>query len=766
MLIYEHDGYLEVEAQEIKQLCRSVVTISFGDAERDPFELHAVLCASSDLAEPRCRAAFFAKSLKRALVFAVKGSESHSAWQHGQEVLAQLGFQLEDVNLKLSPAMLEVVLRDVPGLASPSEALKQRQEKSLLLAELQKALDEDPDSALGKKAALKLGSEKRLGDRVQELRQLLESLLVPAEDAAADLRALVSQVNDLTARLETAELLAETERSRREMSESITAAAEKRIQELEEDLVDVETKSAQTLKDKRKITKLQGQVKDLGSELAAAEQAMAEERAKQEQLIADIENANERIAALDVDLQNAVQALANTEEQLAGEQAAKVQAEKHLEDAERRVAALQQELAQAKEKALHSADAIETVEELKTRLTEAQRDLQVALDRNQALAKDLATTAGQCEDLTAKLEQAEDATLARKRLEEQTAALAEQHDQAVRELAALRKEYDRECAMRARLDKAAAADEKRIKSLQESLAGAAEVSAARSLDERISLESDRELASLRAELQEQTQRCLDERKLRDESEAALQEAHELIGSLEKVIRKTGQAESGGFSVGPAPVEDSPKVLELEEKLKTQGLRLEEALAKHDSLATALAAAEKKLAERSEPAPQRQEDRKARRIPEPAVVAETVAAPRPKSSKPLPHEQRPAPKKGAFFRPDWDLPGLPCQSPAQVHKAWETAFNVQIALEGYTSQYCMAFLVVLRVENQKRLYMLYRLKQDKHTLVCVPAKTPVDEASMQKAIQEGLKFLKLSGFEMEEMAVENIDSTLGSYFLKG
>ncbi len=205
MLIYEHDGFLEVEAQEIKQLCRSIGAVTFGDAERDPFELHAVLCDSLDNAEPRCRAAFYAKSLKRALVFAVKSSESQAAWQHGREVLAQLGFQLDDVNLKLSPAMLEVVLRDVPGMATPAEALKQRQENALLLADLQNNLDEDAESAQGRKAALKLSAEKRLGDRAQELRQLLESLLVPAEDADADLKALVSQVNDLNARLETAE---------------------------------------------------------------------------------------------------------------------------------------------------------------------------------------------------------------------------------------------------------------------------------------------------------------------------------------------------------------------------------------------------------------------------------------------------------------------------------------------------------------------------------------------------------------------------------
>jgi len=76
---------------------------------------------------------------------------------------------------------------------------------------------------------------------------------------------------------------------------------------------------------------------------------------------------------------------------------------------------------------------------------------------------------------------------------------------------------------------------------------------------------------------------------------------------------------------------------------------------------------------------------------------------------------------------------------------------------------MAFLVVLSLKKQERLFMLFRLRQNKHTLVCVPVKAPEDEAALQKTIAEGLNFLKLSGFEMAEMAVENVDSTLGSYF---
>lgn len=765
MLIYEHDGFLEVEAQEIKQLCRSIGAVTFGDAERDPFELHAVLCASLDNAEPRCRVAFYAKSLKRALVFAVKSSEPQASWQHGQEVLAQLGFQLDDVNLKLSPAMLDVVLRDVPGMANPAEALKQRQEKNQLLADLQKALDAGADSAQGKKAALKLSAEKRLGVRAQELRQLLETLLVPAEAAAADLKALASQVSDLNARLETAEALAKAERSRRELSESITAAAEKRIQELEEVLVDVETKSAQLVKEKRKVVKLQGQVKELSGELAAAEKAMAKERATQEQTLAEVKAAQERTAGLEVNLLEAEKAQAEALAQLAAEQTTKADLEQNLAEAEVRTATLRQELVQVTEKAVLNERALAQSAEVETQLAETQRDLQAALQRNQRLEEDLASAGEQSQELTAKLRQAEQATLAKTREEEQASTLAEQYEGVASELAELREEHARECKLRKHLEKSAAADEKRIKTLQDALARAEEVSAARAVDGELSKEQVRQIGALRAEVQEQQQRVMQEKKSREEAETALREAHELIDSLEKMLRKTDQAGDGGFSVAPLPAQDNLKVLELEEKLKSVGAQLEEARTRQETLAMALATAERQVAEQKEPLPQRQEERKARRIPEPVVVAESVAAPRAKSTKPLPHELRPAPKKGALFHPDWDLQGLPCQSSQQVYKAWETAFNVQISLEGYPSQYCMAFLVVLCLEKQKRLYMLYRLKQAKHTLVCVPTKTPEDEAALQKTIKEGLNYLKMSGFEMAEMAVENIDSTLGSYFLE-
>ncbi|MBW2689274.1 MAG: hypothetical protein JRC99_05020, partial [Deltaproteobacteria bacterium] len=197
MLIYETEGWIEVGSEDIKQLCRSTAAVSFGDTGSDAYAIQAVICDYLDDSEPCCRLALYVKTLKRSLIFAVKGPEKQSPWQYGQEALARLGFQLEEVNLRLSPAMQEVVLRDVPGLLSPSEARKQRTEKTLLLTELQNTYDKDPDSASGKRASLKLGAAKRLNDSSEELHLFLERLFSQDEYARVDLEAFASQVKDL-----------------------------------------------------------------------------------------------------------------------------------------------------------------------------------------------------------------------------------------------------------------------------------------------------------------------------------------------------------------------------------------------------------------------------------------------------------------------------------------------------------------------------------------------------------------------------------------
>ncbi len=729
MLTYETEGWLEVAPADIKQLCRSTAAVSFGASGSEAYEIQVALCDYLDNSEPCCRIAFYAKALKRSLVFTVKGSEKQSSWQHGQEVLARLGFQLEDINLKRSAAMQEVVLRDVLGLISPAEARKQRTEQELLLTKLQNTYDKAPDSAQGQRAALKLNAVKSMNKHSEELRLFLELLFSKDESSRAGREAFASQLEDLTSKLNDAEACAEAERNQREMSESITAAAEKRIQELEEILVDVETKSADALKQKRKAVQLLKRIKKLGAELASAEIEKEKEREKQEQFMTDVKAAHERITLLEDGLAEAERTLVNTQAQWQEEQAERNRLEECKKESELHIKALDKELKSAEEKAARSDEAVKTFESFQDQLREQ------------------VTT-----------------------LTEQVTTLTEQKEQFTRELEVLRGDYDQECSLRKHLEEGAAEEGRRINKLEDALARMTEHASTSVEDEKVSAEVVQEIKSLKIELQKQTQQLKDEQTLRKELESEADEAHTLIDSFEKMIRETEKSDAERLCRETSKESESQKVQELEATLKSVENQLEQERVEHKKLAKAVAVAEKKLvdqekraAEQEKKLVQAQTERKNRKILEAAVEEEPVIKKRAKASKPLPHELRAAPQKGAFFRPDWDLEGLPCHSSKQIFKAWETVFNVQISLEGYPSQYCMAFMIVLRLEKQKKLYMLYRLKKDKHTLVCVPTKTIKDEASLKKAIKEGLKFLKMSGFEMEEMASENIDSTLSGYF---
>jgi chromosome segregation ATPase len=763
MLLYENDGFLEVETKEIKQLCRSIQTVPFGGTGRDKYELHAVLCDYQDKDEQRCRIAFYAKSLKRALVFTVAGSEKASLWQCGKEALLELGFQLESVNLKLSPAMLEVVLRDVPGLASPAEARNQRTEHMRLMGSFQEAYDEDPESGPGKKAALKLSAEKRLNERVGTLRHLLEELLTPQESASDDMETLMTQVKELTSRLADAEESIVSERAQRELSESITSAAEKRIQELEEILVDVETQSSDSLKQKRKIIDLRGRIKELGANLDSANVELERERDKQKQFVDDVKSANKQIVDLENALNNAEGEREKALAKLVEEAAVKSEIEKCLNTAERRIKTLDKALQAVEKEKAQGDEALKVSEALQIELGKVQQMLNETLGLNEGLKEDLAAAVEQSMSLQGRLQDAESKERAKDIEQAELKKQSDQYEQLVKEHESLRDEYDRECSVRKRLEKGAIADDRRLSELEKALAEA-ESLAEKSEGIKDSPDTPDANAILEKELRELGRSLDQEREARETLEKELQDAHKLIDSLEKMVRATETSTAGKQAQQSSAPGGPVKALEVEKRLQCLEDQLEKEHLVQKRLAKELAAAEKKLTEQEETITQSQALNSEKVVPEKdSKVGEDRKS---RSSAPLPHELRPAPKKGAFFRPDWDLQGLPCRTTDQVLKAWETVFNVQIALEGYPSQYCMAFMVVLRLGKQKKLFMLYRLKQNNHTLVCVPAKGPKDEASLQKAIKKGLDFLRKSGFEMDEMSSEHIESTLGRYFLEG
>ena len=254
----------------------------------------------------------------------------------------------------------------------------------------------------------------------------------------------------------------------------------------------------------------------------------------------------------------------------------------------------------------------------------------------------------------------------------------------------LREEFDQERSVRKRLERGASEDDRRIAELEQSLKQAE--AAAEELKAESEGAEPESSAALDQEMKALTLRFDQEKAAREVLDNELQESHKIIDSLEKMVRET---EASGLEVNSrkaSAAQDDDRVQELEERLRSLENQLQGETLVKKTLANELASVEKKLAKQEDLLAEASTVKKGQGAVETAAPVESEKSS--KASKPLPHEVRLAPKKGAFFRPDWDLQGLPCSSTGQVFKAWETVFNVQMAIEGYPSQYCMTFIVVL------------------------------------------------------------------------
>ncbi len=767
MLIYASEGWLEAEDQEIIELHRSVKPVVVTAAGGEEFHLQATFCLHGPGSKPRAQVAFSCREIKRALIFTVEGASAGAQLQQGRESLEGLGFVMEPVNLKLSPAMLQVVLHDIPGLVNPRQARTQQAEKQAQMAELQAAVEEDPQGDAGKKAKRRLNVEGRLNEKAVVLRRhLIEQL---ATDAAGhvDGQALIKLNQELIDRLADAEAAQARERIGYERTAGILAAAEKRIQELEVTLVKVETKSAEALKDKQEILKLESRIEVLSGDLHAAQETLAEHQAEKIQFAEELKatharaaTAENQISRLQADLEEVVSQL--DQEKLIS----------HEREAERQVAVSR---IKQLEITVQKADAglqcnRELAERLKVadaRISELEKEHEVSLAHaaearlaHEELAERLAAAAEEMAVLEKDLANAE-----------KKAGLAGQHEARLAEqgsqlevlenaLQVTQAEIDQVRRERKRFEDEAVADKNRINELENTLAeadkegpGISTVSGASSPGE--------DLLRLQADLDKAMRAFEAEAESRREVENDLDQAHQMIDALEKALRDSTQNAEQSAAARYAAI-GNRQIEELSAKLKRAESQLEQERGDREKHTSVVCEAERRIAE-LENALRQALDNAGQPVPVsglPATKPEKPATP----SRPLPHELKPAPPKGALFHPDWDLAGLPCKSAEQVVQAWESLFNVQLSLEGYPSQYCTAFLVVVDQGEGKQLYMLFRLKKNQHTLVCVPADPPADDAAMQAAIKAGQQYLRLSGFELEEMATASVVEMLGPFFL--
>ena len=387
------------------------------------------------------------------------------------------------------------------------------------------------------------------------------------------------------------------------------------------------------------------------------------------------------------------------------------------------------------------------IEALSGELDNARTLEQTALAARQGLAHDLEKARKRIATLTSELKEARQESAAAR-------TVAQQHSELRQQVAALQGEVEQERSIRRRLEKGAAADERRLQQLESALAaGPASAAVAASASG-----VEREIAQLQGALQQAVASLEDERAARQGLEQALDEADRMIAALEKALKSSRKAAPAADlpEVPPRQLEElMAKLGTVEGQLQQEQLASRQAAAAYDQALARIAELEEELSGTVAPGG----------FTSSAAAGPAPATSRPAKGKPLPHEVRPAPKPGARFHPDWELSGLPCRDADQVALAWNSVANVQLSLEGYPAQYCAAFLVVLKQGRQKRLYLLFNLKSSKHTLVCVPDQAPGDEATLNKQISEARQYLQTSGFELEKIAPGEVAALLGGYFRK-
>jgi len=405
----------------------------------------------------------------------------------------------------------------------------------------------------------------------------------------------------------------------------------------------------------------------------------------------------------------------------------------------RRIGSLAEELGREVDSALAASgsEARARLEELAVELEQVRAEKDEALAARQEAERELDLSEKRVESLVLKLKDARQAAVeageeAQRTMRRQLEALQSESDEA-------RSELERERSVRKRLEKGAAADEKRLNDLEKALASGKSAGSGK-VD---SAELDKLQDELTAARKEADAESLSRKKLQQE----LAEAKKKTAALEASLKEAASADEGS-------VEIEGQLKELAEKLESVEAELaaEKQLCRRYS--RDCAEAQRRVAEL--------ESGSGVAAPSSLAVESPGSAARPAADKPLPHELRPAPKRGALFHPDWDLQSLPCASTEQVLQAWASVSNVQLSLEGYPSQYCSAYLVVVKQGRQKQLYMLFNLKEIRHILVCVPANPPKDEASLGKLVGEGQKYLLMSGFDLEKLSSTDIPSRLGHY----
>ncbi len=744
MLQLCHDtSWIAAETAEIVAIYRSTAPqpLPGGLAGLPTVQAFAVVTGSNG--RQQVFASLYLKELKRGLIYAVRDPQQPDVPPDTllQQVLSRFaarGFHLDPVNLKYGAAMREVVVRDIPVIASPETVRQATQQQASLQVELNEqaaGAEEDPDPPgledlpPARRAALDLARKERLDlaraalRKLEEQRtsaQLLERVdrvftgspeevsdhaaipllpTTPATEmvpAGGDFAMAEQEVDELETATRQAAALMAAERADRER-----LAAEKEL--LEQRAVALAEASRQA------ASKAQAEQAEVARLKTCQAEAEAQARA-----------AAERASAY----QQAEQAATRDKERLAQEKTA----------AERRASQLACDVAAAVERAARdraerdrlAAEKL-TAEEESGRLTATLRQVEERLERERLIREKLVREKAEAE----------------RRLE----ALGETVRRAEAQVAAEKMEREElalERAARQRLEAEKAALEKRAADLAKAQAAAAKTGQEKLIREQVNRQrlAGEKLALEQAERQ----------RLAEEKTALEKQAAELADVAREAVKK---AKAERWARERLEVENLER-----ETLLAEKKRLEQQAAELERVARmAVDKAERERREREQlmaAKTQAEERLAALQCQSVAPVATTgsVAQGLPRFSleggDPKPVQKRRGSVAGAFFVGDLELEGIPCDPFREVLDVQQSINFTQLALEGFPNQYTSAWIIGLNSDGIKTVRVAFRLSDSRRTLVYLPAREPKDAEGYARAQQEALKFLRVAGLEMERM----------------
>jgi len=133
-----------------------------------------------------------------------------------------------------------------------------------------------------------------------------------------------------------------------------------------------------------------------------------------------------------------------------------------------------------------------------------------------------------------------------------------------------------------------------------------------------------------------------------------------------------------------------------------------------------------------------------------LVSSSKSPARSEPSPNAPHVLRKPPPAGATFGVDWDLEYMPCTSLDQVVEIHQSICNAQLTLEGYTTQYCSAHIIIANENGGRQLFMVFNLTQERRFLIYKPIKKPTSNTDIGRLLKEAQKFLQVCGIETEKL----------------